>query len=282
MAIELKIEGTKEISNALVEIFSPITNILGTLGDRVRIYRELSLLRSLKRAQQIAKEEGLTLAEPPLKFLIPYMEECSLESPEDNVMIEMWSRLLASSASNFKSEHNLFIRILREITTSEAKLLEYIVSGNTNVSHKDFWHIEDVAHFWYDPYVYIKVRDCIEALPEPLSDETDFEKLHSLIHEVTEHPGSIIHYLEISKGEKDVYPMESIHTSGRGPIDDDFERTSISILKSLGIIENYTSAEFWFGEYQFIIHAHHITELGAKFVQTCTNLTTNNNKQPPT
>ncbi|TCD22318.1 DUF4393 domain-containing protein [Pseudomonas sp. IC_126] len=278
MPIEFKVEGTKEISNALVEIFSPITNILGTLGDRVRIYRELSLLRSLKRAQEIASEEGLILEEPPLKFLIPYMEECSLESPEDNVMIEMWSRLLASSASDFKSEHNLFIRILREMTTSEAKLLEYIVSENTHKNHKDSWHIEDAVHFWYDPYIYIRVRDCIASLPEPLSDDTDFEELQSLIHEATEQPGSIVHYLEISKGEKNVYPMESIYTSDRGPIDDDFERTSISILKSLGIIESYTSAEFWFGEYLFVIHSYHATELGIQFVKTCTNLIKNNNK----
>jgi hypothetical protein len=93
MSVDIKVEGTKEISNALVELFSPVTNLLGTLGDRVRVYRQLSLMRSLKRAREIAAEEGLSLKEPPLKFLVPYLEDCSLESPEDIDLIEMWARL---------------------------------------------------------------------------------------------------------------------------------------------------------------------------------------------
>ena len=105
MAIELKIEGTKEISKALVEMFSPVTEALGSLGDRVRVYRQLSLMRSFKRAHEIAKEEGLVLKEPPLKFLVPYMEDCSLEQPEDTTLIDMWAKLLASAGGNFKTNN---------------------------------------------------------------------------------------------------------------------------------------------------------------------------------
>jgi len=70
VVVEVKIEGTKELSNALVEMFSPVTEALGALGDRVRIYRQISLLRSFKRAKAIASSEGLILTEPPLKFLV--------------------------------------------------------------------------------------------------------------------------------------------------------------------------------------------------------------------
>lgn len=272
MTIDVKLEGTKEISNALVEIFSPVTNLLGTLGDRVRIYRELSLLRSLKRAREIAAEEGLTLKEPPLKFLVPYLEDCSLESPDNKDLIEMWAKLLASSATDFKPEHNLFIRILREMTASEAKLLEYIASPESHPLYIEHWHLEDSWSSWHDPYVYIKLRDCIAALPEALNDASNFQQLEKSFRESAEEPGTIIYFFDVGKGQQGVYPIDGVHTSPRGRIDDDFDRASIAILKSLGLIGDYVSPEFWFDDFVFEARAYYLTELGAHFVAACTRL----------
>ena len=66
MTIDIKLEGTKELTNALVEIFSPVTELLGTVGDRVRVYRQVSLMRALKRAKEIAASEELVMVEPPV------------------------------------------------------------------------------------------------------------------------------------------------------------------------------------------------------------------------
>lgn len=272
MPVDIKIEGTKEISNALVEIFSPVTNLLGTLGDRVRIYRQLSLLRSLKRAKEIASEEGLKLNEPPLKFLVPYLEDCSLESPDDDVLIEMWAKLLASSAAHPRPEHNIFIRVLRELTASEAKLIEYLVSPNSHQQFKGHWHLEDVSSDWYDPFVFIKLRDCIAELSDGLNDDTDFAQLENSFREKAEPPGSVVYFFNVGKGKQGAYPLDDVHNNSRGPIDDDFERTSIAILKSLGLIGDYVSPEFWFGEFVFDVRAYYLTELGAHFIEACTRL----------
>lgn len=272
MSVDIKIEGTKEISNALVEIFSPVTNLLGTLGDRVRIYRQLSLLRSLKRAKEIASEEGLEVKEPPLKFLVPYMEDCSLESPDDEVLIEMWAKLLASSAAHSRPEHNIFIRVLRELTASEAKLLEYVASPNSHQRFKGHWHLEDVSGDWHDPYVFIKLRDCIADLSDGLNDATDFGQLENSFREKAEQPGVVVYFFDVSRGKQGAYPLDGVHNNARGPIDDDFERTSIAILKSLGLICDYVSPEFWFGKFEFDVRAYYLTELGAHFIEACTRL----------
>jgi len=71
VVVEVKIEGTKELSNALVEMFSPVTEALGALGDRVRIYRQISLLRSFKRAKAIASSEGLIFDRAPVEVPRP-------------------------------------------------------------------------------------------------------------------------------------------------------------------------------------------------------------------
>jgi hypothetical protein len=250
MPVEIKVEGTKAISTALVEMFSPVTNLLGTVGDRVRVYRELSLLRSLKRARAIAAEEGLSLKEPPLKFLVPYLEDCSLELPE----------------------HNLFIRMLREMTVSEARLLECVVSKKTHPHYSGSWSLEDAASAWYDPYVYIGLQQAIAKLPEGLCENADFGSLEKTFREETEQPGAVIHYFSVAQGERGVYPLDSLHDNERGPIHDDFERTSIAILMGLGLLRNYASPDFWFGNFVIQVHAYHVTELGALFVKACTSL----------
>lgn len=266
MAIDLKLEG-KEISNALVDMFSPATNLLGALGDKVRIYRQLSLMRSIKRANEIAAVEGLVLEEPPLKFLVPFMEECSLESPEDNDMIEMWARLLASSSSEYKSEHHLFIRILKEITPGEAKLLEYICLPKTSKKNQ---HLEDVSSSWCDVYVYIKLQKIIDSLTGPLGGNTDFELVMDQFYGEAQERGTVVYFFGVTEGEKGIYPVDEVYSSPRGAIDDDYERSSIAILKSLGILADYSSPEFWFGNYCFDIRAYHLTELGAHFINACT------------
>jgi hypothetical protein len=270
MSIDIKLEGTKEISNALVEIFSPVTELLGTLGDQVRIYRQLSLMRALKHAQEIVTKEQLTVVEPPIKFLVPFMEDCSLEAPEDNLLVDMWAKLFVSAASNFKSEHNLFIRILREMTYSEAKLLEYVISQETHQHYVDSWHLEDVEGEWSDPFVFIKIRDSISKFGTELNDTFPFENLEVEFRKQAEQPGCVVYFFDIEKGVRNEYPLEGVHTNSRGPIDDDFDSISIAMLKSLGLIGEYKSSELWFGSYVFDVRSYFLTELGAHFVASCT------------
>lgn len=208
MVVEVKIEGTKELSNALVEAFSPVTEALGTLGDRVRIYRQISLLRSIERAKSIAKAEGLKLTEPPLKFLVPYLEDCSLESPDDSTLIEMWARLLVSASTNHKSEQNLFIRILKELTASEAHLFRYIASPETHNHCDTYRHPDDVESDWNTTFVSIALRDAIKSLGgiNKLETKNLLSKLEEEFRSHEETAGAIIYYFSIAKGVPGKYP----------------------------------------------------------------------------
>lgn len=271
MAININIEGTKELTKSLTDTFSSVTESFGMLGDRVRVYRKISLLRSLKKAREIAHEENLELKEPSLKFLIPFIEECSLEKPEDTTLIDMWAKLLTSASTSLESQHNVYIRILREITNAEAKLIEYITSPSTHQHFNHGWHLDDVEAEWKDPYVYIKLRDCIASIGRGQLDHSfPFNELELAFRSDAESPGNIVYFFDISKGTKGTYPLDSIHTSGRGPIDDEFNTISISILKSLGILGDYQSSELWFGDYVIEVSAYYLTQLGAHFVKSCT------------
>lgn len=274
MAIEVNIEGTKELSRALVEALSPVTELLGTLGDKIRIYRQLSLLKSIRRAKEIAEAEGLQLREPPLKFLVPLLEECSLEDPEDSTLIDMWARLLVAESTTHKSEHHLFIRVLRELTKEEARLLKYICSRDSHRHCQEYRHFEDVESDWRDAYIHIKIRDAIEELGGLRKIENDdaFHLIETAFRAKSETTGSVIYFFDIGSGVPGHYPIEEVHTSQRGSIDDDFDQSSIAVLKGLNLIGDYTSPEIWFGKYCFSVYAYHLTGLGARFVATCTDI----------
>lgn len=274
MTVEVKIEGTKELTRALVDIFSPITEAVGSLGDRIRIYRQVSLLRSIRRAKELASTEGLILKEPPLKFLVPYLEDCSLENPEDNTLLDMWARLLVDASTSPKSEHNLFIRVLRELNAPEARLFQYIASPMTHQHCVTPRHLEDVESDWRTGYVSIAIRDAIKRAGgmEQLRTDAQLERLASDFRAREETSGSVIYFFDVAQGVPGHYPLDAVYTSPRGPIDDDFELSSIAILKGLGLIEDFKSPEIWFGNYCFEVYAYYVTGLGAKFAETCTDI----------
>lgn len=276
MAIEINIEGTKEISKALVEILSPATELLGTLGDKARIYRQLSLLRSLRRAKEIAGAEGLQIKEPSLKFLVPLLEDCSLEDPDDTTLIDMWARLLVAESKNHKSEHHLFIRVLRELTTEEAKLLRFICSPENHANCKMRPHFEDIEAEWRDAYVYIKIRDVIKSFGgmNAIDKGNLFDLIHPAFLARAEPEGTIVYFFDIGAGAPNQYPIDTVYSSPRGPIDDDFDQSSIAILKGLNLIGDYRSPEIWLDKYCFTVYAYYLTGLGARFVAACTDIRT--------
>ncbi len=258
------------IAAAVADLFSPLTEIAGAIGDQVRVYRELNLKRSLARAKKTAEEEGIELSPPPLKFLVPYMEQCSLEPDDDEELASMWTNLLVSSATKYESEHNLFLRILGEMTSNEAKALQYLVRSEAHEDYESRQFIGEVESDWRDSYLYIAIRDIIQQREEQPSSEQDFAEIEEQLRIERQTPGSIISYFSVSKGVKNEFPYENAFDGGRTRIDDDFNSISFAMLKSLGLINFYQSSELWFPPYCFELHTWYVTELGARFYQCCT------------
>lgn len=274
MAFNVNIEATQDISRALVDAFSPATQFLGSLGDRVRIYRQVSLLRSLKRAKEIAEAEGLPLTEPSPKFLVPYLEDCSLEDPDNTTLLEMWARLLVDASRESKSEHNLFIRILKELSAPEAHLFRFVASEAARKHPALKSTIDDAESFWRTEFLSVALRDSINRSGglEGLSAEDRLLALEQDFRRNNEVAGSIVYYFEVAHGVPGHYPLDSVHDSGRGPIDDDFGDASIAVLKGLGLVGDFKSPEIWFGGYCFVVYAYYVTGLGAKFAKMCTDI----------
>lgn len=274
MAIQINMDG-KEIAKSISDLFSPLTESAGAIGDQVRIYRQMALLRAMKRARTIAENENLTLNPPPLKFLVPYMEQCSLESETDEVLMDMWSKLLVSTSTKFESEHNLFVRVLGELTASEATALEYIVSGEAHQFYESRAYLGEVCTDFSDSYSYISIRNAYRSLgvaPERDDEPAQakyFEEFERLFLLERQKPGVVIDWFSVVSGAKNEYPHDDVYSGGHS-IPKDIDSISFAILRSLGLIGEYESPDLWFGEYKFDFHAYYLTELGARFYCACT------------
>lgn len=131
----------KEIARAVNSIAqSPTAEIGAYIADKVKLLRYKSLIKIVKRAEEIAKSEGVELKMPPLKFFVPFCEGASLEDQGEDVgdklpdIREMWAKLLTNASKEYSSAHQVFRRILSEIGANEAEYLRRLLE-DARVEH---------------------------------------------------------------------------------------------------------------------------------------------------
>lgn len=269
--VNIKLEG-KEVAKSIIDLFSPLTEIAGAIGDNIRVYRKLSVLRTLKRAKEIAEKEELTLETPPVKFLVPFIENSSLEKENDDLLIDLWARLLVSSSTDFQGEYNLFIRILNELSPDEAKAFQYIAKSPIHDSYKGYYtHLEDVSDNWSDSFAYINIRDLIAEYQTTNLLDIDYENFEQKLKSLYQTSGTFIYFFNVSEGKEKQYPIQEVYSSSRCDFDDLFEPVTISMLISLGLIRDFRSPEYWFENISIELYVYTVTPLGASFYDACMN-----------
>jgi hypothetical protein len=94
--------------------------------DQVRLYRYERQLKCVEKAERMAQEAGFTPQAVPPKILFPLLEGASLEENED--LHTMWAALLANAASpeNSQTVRAGFISTLRQLSSDEASLLNFM------------------------------------------------------------------------------------------------------------------------------------------------------------
>lgn len=110
----------------LQKVIGPLAEVSEILSDQVRFFRWKSAVSTLDKARKFAEKRGVEVSEVPLKFLVPFLEGCSLEE-EGSELTEYWAKLLAGAMSNKKLARNHFIDILKGASQEEMVLLDQLV-----------------------------------------------------------------------------------------------------------------------------------------------------------
>jgi hypothetical protein len=102
----------RDIVGYLKRLGGPIAEAADFLSDKIRYYRFASAMKTLVRAKEINEQTGISPKEIPLKFLVPFLEDCSLEA-EESPLIEQWAKLLSSASANFDPVHIAIRAVLK-------------------------------------------------------------------------------------------------------------------------------------------------------------------------
>ena len=131
-----------EAKQLIEKFLGPAFGEVGELfADRVRKYRLKNQVRTLRAAEQILAQEGLSPKAVNLKIFVPLLEAAALE--EDQDMAARWAKLLATAADPRRPAdiEPSFIEVLKQLSPTQAKILEVIY---THVETQDIpcedWH----------------------------------------------------------------------------------------------------------------------------------------------
>jgi len=111
----------------LQRILGPLAEAGDFLSEKIRFYRWQSSLKTMERAEQIAREHGVEPKQVPLKILVPLLEKASLET-EDSPLLERWATLLAQGSATPDQVYASFVDILSRLSADDVSLMESIVT----------------------------------------------------------------------------------------------------------------------------------------------------------
>jgi len=122
---KVEINVPKELVRFVTTIGAPLMEA-GELGrDYLRLLRINTVFKTLRRAQELAEKCGIKARPLPPKFLVPYLEKCSLED-EESELVDLWAKLLVSAFDDFSDRHTVYAHILSQIGPNEAKTLKHM------------------------------------------------------------------------------------------------------------------------------------------------------------
>jgi hypothetical protein len=128
MEIKIPEDASRDTLQFVQRLLGPVAEVMDFLGDRVRFYRWRSALKTIQRAKQMVDAAGIEPQQVPIKFLIPFLEKCSIEA-DDSELTEKWAALLAHAAAGPDAKLVTYVQVLSELDSEEAALLAHLWSG---------------------------------------------------------------------------------------------------------------------------------------------------------
>lgn len=112
------------VGEQLRQLFSPVVEGAGLIGDYIHFFRQAAAIRAMKKVQEIALEKKIKLKPVPPKFLVPWVEAVSIEDPQ-SPLIEWWANLMIQRSLGGSARPYL-VDLMTKIGTEEAVLLDQL------------------------------------------------------------------------------------------------------------------------------------------------------------
>jgi hypothetical protein len=255
---------TRAKTGAWLDLISPLTEWAGLKGDELRhkrillrLQREDILDEIVNRARK--KLGNLANLKPiPNKFLVPFLEQASLEDPESS-LIDMWASLLSSAAQNFSSYHTHFVSIISRLSAKQGAALQSIIG--TESAHDLELAMDSITSGHFAGHI---IRKEIERVVLQLTERTN-DTVFARIERLFNHVGiEVVHGAAENLTTKEYFDLEFSYSAYK---DDD--EIDYAILEAVGLIKRVETDFFDVKDWTLSIIYYHLTELGRQFAVAC-------------
>ena len=255
---------TRAKAGAWLDLISPLTEWAGLKGDelrfkrtQLRLQREDVLAEIVERAKnRIGRIVGATKPIPN-KFLVPFLEQASLEDP-DSSLVDMWANLLASAAKNFSSHHTHFVSIISQLSPKQGEILRSLIG--TESAHDCELAMDNIRGY----YQSHSIRRAIERAVLKLRERND-DEFCELIVAYFNHPNiEIVHASAENMQTHDYFDISMDYS-----VYDDDDEVDYTILEAVGLIRRVETDFFDVGEWSLSVIYYHLTDLGFHFSVAC-------------
>lgn len=261
-------ESEKGVVKALDDLFGPSFREFGEyLADKVRFHRLNSVRRIAQKAKKITAGSNGYIEPPPLKFLVPFVESASLEEEADEVMTDLWAKLLADASSDYDIKQIHFIRILREISGREARLLHAMATRARGGDEKVISYVDEAGM----AQLYLARSSVSDFLHARLAEKMPLVEIASDFIRRYEVPGCHMHFVDV---------VERVSGTGWTTVEDgvsgirtdlykEFGSLTFELLRAASLIEEFRVDLVEHDFYGIELHAWVFTRLGAEFYENC-------------
>lgn len=251
-----------EVGEQLRELFSPIIEGAGLIGDYLRFFRQAAAVRAMKRVREIAEQNEVELEPVPPRFLIPWVEAVSLEEP-DSPLIDLWAHLLVSASTNANSHHVHFVSVISGLSAKQGRLFTAIVG--TDIQYSLEYALDNIKMYFQSHRIRESITDRF-AEAEKANDFIDLDKAAQIIAMHMNCLGVDMVYADVGIDDPanfaDVsFPYESVYS--------DEHEVDFSILEAVGLIRRVDVDVEILGRYSVSLIYHHLTQLGLSFAEAC-------------
>jgi uncharacterized protein (DUF2164 family) len=263
---------TRAKAGAWLTLISPITQWAGLKGDQLahkrdllRIQQEEALYEIAKSARHKIEASNLTPQAVPNKFLVPFLERASLEEP-DSELIELWSSLLASAATEYDPHYIHFANLISQMSARQAGLFTEVVY--TDEAHELELALDSLQAEFLIDFIQAHLKYHHSHLsPAP----THIDEMWAMLEETLNEVGLAVEHVEL---EDDVEETNANDEHRSGPIDGsayrDEYKTDFAILDAIRLLKYVDTGFFIVGDrWKIKVLCFYVTALGQEFAKAC-------------
>ncbi|HAW92158.1 hypothetical protein [Parvibaculum sp.] len=239
--IDIPADVSREAMHLLTRLIGPVADITDVLSDRIRFHRWKTALRVVERASVLAGERNRELSPVELKFLVPFIEEASLEA-EDSELNEKWANLLVTAGTYTGVNYKWCVECLSAIDAWQARLLDTLACGK----HQEDFFRPDGFTFRHSEQDFVGFVQGLEVCDE----------------------SKLVEAVEAFGGYNLFFHNDDIPNTNEFSLYGVPEGASLLHLESLGLVTVNSASFINHGKRHFLLNVR-LMPLGYEFVAAC-------------